>query len=55
MPLYEYRCPSCYWKETNLQPRARKSTKTKCPKCDSKMKKLVSAFGFSFKEGSPTK
>ena len=49
MPTYEYECLSCKHKFEILQSITAKS-KTKCPKCAKKLKKLISSTGgFIFK------
>ena len=49
MPTYEYECLSCKHKFEILQSITAKP-KTKCPKCNKKLKKLISSTGgFIFK------
>jgi len=49
MPTYEYECLSCKHKFEILQSITAK-TKTKCPKCGKKLRKLISSTGgFIFK------
>ena len=49
MPTYEYQCLSCDHKFEVLQPITAKPI-TKCPKCQKKVRKLISSTGgFIFK------
>jgi putative FmdB family regulatory protein len=47
MPSYDYRCPKCGVFE--LEQSIKDNPLTKCPKCDSDVKRLISASGVVFK------
>ena len=51
MPIYEYCCPSCDNKFDLLRSFSQADEKVACPKCDTKARRLVSAFA-SFSKGT---
>ena len=48
MPIYEYHCKHCE-KDFDVFKKISDSADEKCPECNKKMKKLVSAAGFQLK------
>ena len=51
MPTYEYKCEDCGYKFEKFQAMTDKSL-TKCPKCDGKVRRLISAGGGIIFKGS---
>jgi len=45
MAVYEYLCPKCGEQFNLMRPMSEAEKPTNCPKCDSKVQKLISSFG----------